>query len=326
MQALDYNAGDFAAYLATPQKFNLDLSDATVNEVIDAIIGYQKILNPKAHKQYSSLRKQMASIEQSFGVEIMPSQITDVFWSHFISWQVNVGKLALSTIKTNCGKLRSALSWASRHNCRVSPTFDFVKLPPYSHDAIALTPDEVSHIYHFDIGTIERRKQYRRTLERVRDMFVLSCNLGQRYSDMSRIDHSCFERNVFRIVQQKTGNVSRVDIDRMSLDRNTTYAILDKYGKTAPYPVDNTAYNHRIKWLLQHIGCEFNVPVKVEYKVNGLIEHKVVPKWKMITSHTARRTFITCNILRGFSEAEIRRASGHKTASAMDKYICYSDR
>ena len=35
-------------------------------------------------------------------------------------------------------------------------------------------------------------------LERVRDMFVLLCNLGQRYSDIRRISPENFERNLFR--------------------------------------------------------------------------------------------------------------------------------
>lgn len=56
-------------------------------------------------------------------------------------------------------------------------------------------------------------------------MFV-SCNLGQRFSDMIRIDKSCFDRNIFTIFQQKTGNKARVDIDKMSIDKKTTYYIL----------------------------------------------------------------------------------------------------
>ena len=60
-------------------------------------------------------------------------------------------------------------------------------------------------------------RAYRRTLERVRDMFVLLCNLGQRYSDIRRISPENFERNLFRIIQQKTGNKAVVDIDRYAI-------------------------------------------------------------------------------------------------------------
>ena len=37
----------------------------------------------------------------------------------------------------------------------------------------------------------------------------------------------------------------------------------------------------------------------------------------------ARRTFATNNVLRGLKTSEIRRATGHKSESAFEKYICY---
>ena len=118
--------------------------------------------------------------------------------------------------------------------------------------------------------------------------------------------------------------MAQVDIDKMSIDLRATYKILGMYDYKAPYGVDNTAFNHYLHALLQYIGCEFSEPVKIEYKTNGKVTTKIKPKWQVITSHTARRTFITNNALRGFSDAEIRRASGHKTASAMDKYVCWA--
>jgi integrase len=160
-------------------------------------------------------------------------------------------------------------------------------------------------------------------LEKVRDMFVLSCNLGQRFSDMTRIDRTCFDRNIFFIVQQKTGNTARVDIDRMSIDKNTTYAILEKYDYKSPITTDISNYDKYLKELLRYIG--FNELIKRETKINGHIEVKYEEKWKLIGSHTARRTFATNNVLRGFKTSEIRRATGHKSESAFEKYICYFD-
>lgn len=326
MQALPtYNAGDFAAFLQTQQTFVLDLSNASILEVIEELCKMKNLVNPKAYKQYSCLKSQLRGLQEAFNVTIMPMQVTDIFWNHFIAYMINVSKLAVSTVKTVCARLRAALSWASRHNCKVSPSFDFVTLPSYCHQQVALTPDEVSHIYHFDIDSIPRRSQYRRNMERVRDMFVLSCNLGQRFSDMVRIDKTCFDRNIFTILQQKTGNHARVDIERMALDRNTTYAILEKYNYKSPITGDISSHDRYIKQLLQYIGHEFNELVKQEQRVNGVIETEFLPKYKLISSHTCRRTFATVNILKGMSEAEVRRGTGHKTSSAFEKYLCYYD-
>ena len=319
-----YTENDFLNYLNYSQNnfFTIDLSNASLLEVIEELIKMKSKMHPNYAKSFSSLKLHIAGIEEQFSCTLRPHQVTDIFWHNFIPYLLNKG-LALSSIKKVCSQLRTALEWGARHRASVSPTFDVVKIPPYCQQQIALTPDEVSHIYHFDISTIKRRPQHLRKLETVRDMFVLSCNLGQRFSDMIRIDKTCFDRNIFTILQQKTGMHARVDIERMSIDRNTTYKILEKYDYKSPLTTDISCYDKYLKELLQYIG--FNELIKRETKINGHIKVKYEPKWKLIGSHTARRTFATNNVLRGLKTTEIRRATGHKSESAFEKYICYFD-
>lgn len=323
-ESFAYNSNEFYAYLSNTVEgvFVLDLSKSTLFEVLDELVRLKSKMSPRFEKQLSCLRHNLGEIQLRFGCTLMPYQITDVFWYNFVPYLINKG-LAISSIKTMCSQLRSAIDWAAKHRAMVAPTFDLIKLPSYCHQQIALTPDEVSRIYHFNISAIPRRKQYLRHLDIVRDMFILSCNLGQRFSDMIRIDRSCFDRNIFTILQQKTGNYARVDIERMSIDRNTTYAILEKYNYHAPLTTDISAYDRYIKQLLQYVGL--NEQIKRETRVNGHIEVSFSPKWKLVGSHTARRTFATINVMRGYRESEIRRATGHKSESSFEKYICYFD-
>lgn len=324
VQRDDFSARIFANYLnqTKEQAFVLDLSNASLLEIIDELIAMKSKISPRYGRGFTCLINNLRLLEKQFNCVLKPHQITDVFWHHFVPFLLQRG-LALSSIKTMCSQLRAALDWASRHQAKISPTFDLIKLPSYCHQQIALTPDEVSHIYHFDLSTINRRPQHLRKLETVKDMFVLSCNLGQRFSDMIRIDKTCFNRNIFTIVQQKTGNHAKVDIDRMSIDRNTTYKILEKYDYCSPLTTDISCYDKYLKELLSHIG--FDEIIRRETKVNGFIEVECTPKWRLIGSHTARRTFATVNVLRGYRMAEIRRATGHKSETAFEKYICYYD-
>lgn len=314
----------FMSYLLSSKDvaFTLDLSNASVIQVVKELIKMKSRMSPSYAKSFSTLLFYLNSIEKQFSCTLMPCQITDVFWHYFIPFLLDKG-LALSSVKKVCSQLRTALDWGSRYNVKVAPTFDLVKIPPYSRQQIALTADEVSHIYHFDISTIKRKKQHLKKLEEVRDMFVLSCNLGQRFSDMVRIDKSCFDRNTFTILQQKTGTMARVDIDRLCIDKKTTYAILKKYDYKAPVTTDISCYDKYLKELMQYVG--FDEKIKREAKINGHIEVKSEPKWKLIGSHTARRTFATINTIRGYKAAEIRRATGHKSESSFEKYICYYD-
>jgi integrase len=324
LSVFPYTDNDFQSYLNNSKKsiFTLDLSNATLMEVIDELIKMKSRLSPNYAKSFSTLRLHLAGLEKQFHCTLLPHQITDIFWHNFIPFLIGKG-LALSSVKKACSQLRTALDWGAKHRATISPTYDLVKIPPYCRQQVALTQDEVSHIYHFDISTIKRRPQHLRKLEAVRDMFVLSCNLGQRFSDMVRIDRSCFDCNIFTILQQKTGTYARVDIERMSLDRNTTYAILEKYGYRSPVTTDISCYDRYLKELLQYVG--FKELIKRETKVNGVVEVTYEPKWKLISSHTARRTFATNNLVRGLKTSEIRRATGHKSESAFEKYICYFD-
>ena len=325
MLQLAYSANDFGAFLHKPQTFVLDLSAASVTELIDELIKVRVVNNPKVEKQYFSLRKHFYSLEEKFGITIMPNQVTDIFWNHFIAYLINDAHLALSSVRTICAQLKSILAWASRYNCNVAPSFDKFNVPKYRKTQLSLTPDEVSHIFHFKVENIQRRPQYIRTLTKVRDTFVLGCSLGQRYSDLKRINRDCFERNIFTITQQKTGNKARVDIDKMAVDMATTYKLLEQYDYRCPLAIDTTDFDRYLKELIQYIGCEFLDEVKYERKVNHIVETIKTPKWKMISSHTCRRTFATVNILRGFPEAEIRRGTGHSSGTSFERYICYND-
>ena len=163
------------------------------------------------------------------------------------------------------------------------------------------------------------------TLTRVKDMFVLSCNLGQRHSDMLRINSEYFKNGIFSMVQQKTGNRCRVEIEKMAIDKRTTYEILEKYNYEAPYKGDIANYNHYLKELLILIGDSFAEKIMCENKINGMIIHEEKAKYNMISSHTARRSFATINTMRNLPRHQILRATGHSTESSFVKYICYDD-
>ena len=318
------SVSDFGTYLnvSKNQHFVLNLSKASVLEILDERVKIKQKISPKYGKGIKFLVKHIKLIEEQFSCTIMPCQITDVFWIHFVHHLQEYG-ISLSSIKTLCSQLKSALSWASRHQAVIAPSYDVIQLPFYQHQQIALTPDDVSRIYHFDISTIKKRPQFLRHIECVRDMLVLSCNLGQRFSDMIRFDKYSFDRNIFTIVQQKTGVKAIVDIDKFCVDKKMVYAILEKYDYKPPLTTDISCYNKYLKYLMKAVGL--TEELKIETKVNGIVKTEYVPKYKMICSHTGRRTFVTINLLRGIPLHEIMRASGHTSYSSFQKYWCYYD-
>ena len=158
-------------------------------------------------------------------------------------------------------------------------------------------------------------------LEKVRDMFVLGCNLGQRYSDLVRITPDNFKNGQFSIVQQKTGNKCFVPINNLSIDARITFAILNKYGYRAPYTGDINNYNSYLHELLLHIGEDFLEEVHIDNKINGVITRETKLRYQLISSHSARRSFATINTLRNIPRNQILRATGHSSERAFNRYL-----
>ncbi len=313
---------DFKNYLENSLRnpFVLDLSGLSLMDVIRACANAKSRLHPNFPASIGCLKNNLKLLEEQYFVSLVPVQVTDIFWGYFVSFCQSRG-IKLSSIETMCNQLRSILNWASKYNAKVSPTYTDIGIPKARVQTIALTADEVSHIAHFDIDRFyaDKRSDFRETMKRVRDQFTLSCSLGQRHSDLVRIDPSCFERNIFSIVQQKTGNRAVVDIDKYAVDAKTTYRILERYGYLPPYPAYIGNYNERIHWLLRDVGID--EPVRIEERVCGKLVVETVPKWKLCSSHTGRRTFSTINVLRGVNLHDLKRATGHSDLRSLEQYI-----
>ena len=318
----DRNMSGFQTYLENSLRdpFVINLEGCSLVETILACSKAKCRLHPNYKVNVSSLLYNLQALEHDYHVTLQPIQVTDIFWGYFIAFCQGRG-LKNSTIGTMCNQLRAILNWACKYNAKVSPTYSDIRIPKARNNEIALTADDVSRITYFDIQRFyaNKRKDYRETMERVRDMFVLSCNLFQRHSDCVRISPECFDRNIFRIVQQKTGNLAIVNIDKFSVDAKTTYRLLEKYDHKAPYPARIGNYNAHLHNLMRDIG--FTETIRVEEKRNGVLVVEYVPKWKMITSHTARRTAITIGVLRGHNIHNLKQCSGHSDLRVFDHYV-----
>ena len=316
-----YSQAAFALFMHSEasKSFSIDLTNASLIECLTAKINFKARLFPHYPKSHQCLLSYIRLIEQELDCVILPTQVGDVFYSFFISRLLDRG-VKPSSIRTLCYQLRSCLEWSAKHRAKISDTYAEFTVPDYRRPTIALTPDEVSMIYHLNLQPLVKRKDHRALLEKAKDIFVLSCNLGQRHSDMLRIQKKNFDRNIFTIVQQKTGHRAVVDIDKFAIDKKTTYEILEKYNYTAPYKATIGCYNSKIHELMKLAGLTEDV--LLETKIQDEIKEEIFPKYKLIASHTARRTFISANVFRGIPEYRIRKASGHTDCRSFAMYIC----
>lgn len=320
-------------------RFKLNLAGYTMSQVLVAYEQFKKKISPNYRN--GNTQHQIKRLEEYLGLTIMPEDICDDFYIeafNFLSTVPNAeGKIVKpSTIKTYFSNIAASLSWGSKHGAAIDPSYNVYKIASYEQPKVALTPCQIAHIYHFDLKNKENRKKLVKTMkemkmyryaftliERVRDMFVFDCNIGQRYSDVSVFDRTNFDETgtVFTCTQQKTGGKARVDLTNYAIDKDIAFEILRKYDYKSPaYKIGNDNVNKILHVLCKTIGGEFLKPVSSDNKISGRIVRETKQMWQLITSHVARRTFITYWCNRDLSVVKIQKCSGHKDVKMISRY------
>lgn len=208
----------------------------------------------------------------------------------------------IQTLKT---VLNSATeNGANEHNAYQSKKFKVLK---EESDNVYLTENELKVLENLDLSKNQR-------LERVRDLFLIGCWTGLRFSDLSSLDTSKHVKDTFiEIEQAKTGGKVVIPLHPV------VKAILSKYEKGLPPFISNQKYNDYVKEVCQLAGITEQAQKGITR--GGLRVLKFCEKWELVSSHTARRTFATNAYKKGIPALTIRQITGHKTESAFLKYI-----
>ena len=97
--------------------------------------------------------------------------------------------LSPSTVAGMIDQLKCVMRWAGSYGARIPADLDNFKVKlTDAKPKIALSEDDLQRIYWFDINSLPVRPQLKKTYMKVRDHFILSCFIGQRYSDTIRVD------------------------------------------------------------------------------------------------------------------------------------------
>ncbi len=170
---------------------------------------------------------------------------------------------------------------------------------------IYLSNSEISRIQHLQLG--DRKK-----LEQSRGMFVIACKTGLRFSDLIQVNAGNFltTDRLLRMHTQKTGAVVHIPLSADVLE------LCRKYNYRFPV-VTNVTFNTHIHEIAKLAGLS----EMVEVPKQGSKDKEFLPKYKLITAHTARRSFATNAFLAKIPTLCIMKITGHATEHAFMKYI-----
>lgn len=174
-------------------------------------------------------------------------------------------------------------------------------------DAAYLTPEELKDIYDLDLTSVPR-------YERIRDLFIVGCWTGLRYSDWSKVQQqNIFNRDYMRI---KTTKGERLIVIPL---HHYVKAILEKYNYILPKVISNQKLNDYLK----EIGKLAQLDDKISTTMTkaGSRVSSTHHKWEKVSTHTARRSFATNMYNIHVPSLTIMAITGHKTERSFLRYI-----
>lgn len=157
----------------------------------------------------------------------------------------------------------------------------------------------------------------------VRDVFLFQCYTGQRYSDIEAITRICISTkagcNVWLLSTQKTDDNLVVPLNKKAM------AILEKYQYLeTPLPrFTNQYFNRELKEMAK--AANLTRIVKQVCFYNNQKREASMPLHEAISSHMARKSFISLTTQKGIPERFVRDVSGHKSERSFKRYLNLGD-
>lgn len=257
-------------------------------------------------KRYEYNKKLLHDFQSFRKKKLHFNQINKALYNSFIDFCINQKKHSANTLRRNVGLFKTFLYWALENGHTYKTDFQTFKAPKAQQtDEIALSLVQVQEVFDYDLSNNER-------LEKVRDLFVFGCATGMRYSNYSKVERKDIQNGVIKVRDNKNNNKSL----EVPLNDFSTY-VLKKYDYKLP-KLSNQKFNTYIKEVFKLIGYDENI--KKTIKIGKDIIELINPMYERVSSHTARRSFITIMKNKKIPDKVIMSYTGHKSLEVFNKY------
>jgi integrase len=276
--------------------------DEQITELIDYATNYISRLDSKVShkkgkqskgtsertkKKYRTVLGKLVAYEQHIHRTIKLSDVTGRFGEEFSDYLDNVDGLKPNTSGKYVKMVKTILRDARKNGLDVSPMIDDIR--GYTEDVpkVILSPSELSSIHSLELDA--------NTLERARDWLIIGCYTGQRVSDLLRMNSSMIQEiQGFRFIvltQVKTDKLVQIPIHPIVRD------ILSFRGGEFPESFGaspdsaSALFNRYVKEVCKLVGVDEPTEGNLMNPKTGRSAKGTYPKWKLISSHTCRRSF-----------------------------------
>ncbi|TXE12922.1 site-specific integrase [Seonamhaeicola algicola] len=238
------------------------------------------------------------------------STITLEFYNQYLGFLKTEHNLSSNTIGKHIKTIKSFMNEATERGINTNMEFRNKRFKTIREEAdtVYLSVDELAKIEKIDLSSSPR-------LDKVRDLFLIGCYTGLRFSDFIQIrpENIVSNNTVIEIRTQKTGQRVSIPLHK------TVRSILKKYNNQLPKAYTNQTMNSYLKEIVSLAGIKEKVETSITK--GGKVEKKPVSKYKLVSTHTARRSFATNLYLAEVPTISIMKITGHKTERSFLQYI-----
>lgn len=268
-------------------------------------------------QKYNTLIEHLRNFEKSSHYKLSFDKINLQFYEKFTAYLMNDLLHSNNTIGKYISSLKTFLHWAVERGFNTH--FDFTKFKVFNDksDIVVMSEDELMKLYYLDFNTVDIKEKNLsvETLNKVRDVFCFQAFTGQRFSDIESLKRDDIKNDSWYLHTYKTKDIIEIPLTPLAKE------ILNKYkNDSKPLPViSHQKTNNIIKDACEL--AEINEPLTVvKYRGKERIETKK-PKYNFITTHTARRTFVTLSLEKGMKADTIMEITGHTSYKTFKKYV-----
>lgn len=282
----------------------------TLFSFIESFIEESKPLKaPATMKAYNNCFNHLKAYKKAKRRSLDFEDISLDFYNSFTTYLTTEKKFASNTVGNQIKNLKLFLNEATERGINTNLDFKKRKFKKVTENAdkIYLTVTELKKMYELDLSEDTR-------LERTRDLFIVGCYTGLRFSDFIQLKkENIIDGNKIKIRTQKTSETVVIPLHPY------VKAIFEKYDGELPKPISNQKMNEYLK----EVGKKAKIKEKVEIGITkaGVLEKKLYKKHRLITTHVARRSFASNLFLANVPSITIMKITGHQTEKSFLRYI-----
>lgn len=294
-----------------------DFSDTNTDffSILDNfIVAQERRKSTRTIQKYKTLKNQLLDFQKVKRYRISFEELNLQFYDKLEDYYYAHKKSLDSTWHKSLTTLHTFLNWATDRGYNKNLGYKKFKKPKlHDTDIIALTRTELNTLYNLDLSNNKK-------LSKIRDVFCFGCFTGLRFSDIEKLRKEDVKikisGNEHLIVRTfKTKSKVNIPLCKEAVEIINRYIEIQDFLPT----ISNQKSNKYIKELGEFAGI--NEPTSVEKYSGGKRIEVKEPKFKFMTTHTGRRTFVTLALEDGARPEIVMEITDHKDYKTFKKYL-----